>query len=167
MTLWQAMRFPFSQLWNPKLEQVNDLAKVIQEAGAVFFIPQPMFFSTHHAGCQWVNSLDDKASTSRDERNEERVVHVRICCCALRGSLWLHCILSMELFQHNSATLHPLLSSQPGLSNSSPLTYSACCSCSLILFMLSEVPFSTTAPSRTHASLRTSSSSIFYEQFPL
>ena len=30
------MRFPFSQLWKLKLEQLNDLAKVIQEAGAVF-----------------------------------------------------------------------------------------------------------------------------------
>ena len=30
------MKFPFSQLWKLKLEQVNDLAKVIQEAGAVF-----------------------------------------------------------------------------------------------------------------------------------
>lgn len=113
------MRFPFSQLWKLKLEQLNDLAKVIQEAGAVF--SHSIAHVLLNISC-WLPmnefSDDNERINIKRQRNEEHVVQVQICYCALHGILWFHCILSMELFLTQLCDLHPLLSSQPGLSNS-------------------------------------------------
>lgn len=53
------------------------------------------------------------------EGDEEHTVQVQIHYRyrALRGILWFHCILSMELFLTQLGNFRPLLSSEPGLSN--------------------------------------------------
>lgn len=160
MTLWQAMRFPFSQLWKLKLEQVNDLAAVIQEAG-VFSFHSPC--SSQHimlVANEWISLGWQSINIKRQRENEERVVHVRICCCALRGSLWLHCILSMELFL-TQLLRPPSLFSPVSLASQIPLLhilpavpalwfYSCCLKCL----------FPPLHPAEPMHLLRTSSSSI-------
>ena len=66
---------------------------------------------------EWILCWQWKHQYQEIERNEEQIVQVQICYCALCGILWFRCILSMELFLTQLCDLHPLLSSQPGLSN--------------------------------------------------
>ena len=133
-----------------------------------FLIPQPMFFSTHHAGCRWMNSLMTmKESTSRD-REKWRA-------CSSSPDLLLcpswHSVVSLYSFYgafSNTTLWPPSPSLQSALPLRFPLTYPAWCSTSLILFTLPEVPFSTTVPSRTHVSLKDKLKFYLpYEQFPI
>ena len=167
MTLWQAMRFPFSQLWKLKLEQVNDLAKVIQEAGAMFSHSIAHVLLNTSCWLPMSEFSDDKASTSRDR---EKWRACSSCPDLLLCPSW-QSVASLYSFHgafSNTTLRPPSPSLQSAWPLKFPLTYSACCSCSLILFMLSEVPFSTTAPSRTHASLKDKLKFyLLYEQFPI